>query len=160
MSLSGILTAAKAEMEDVAGMGKVYAYERWAARWGDFLSLFKTTGNKINGWTLSRLATPQRQVTLGEKERAHIILFRGVYGLDDSAATETTFQNQIEAMVETFNEDANENLGGACLTTHPDWGPMDGAVGLQVDKVEKRTFGTVLCHYAECRLCALETVAC
>lgn len=160
MSLSAILAACKTEMSEVSGMGKVYAYERWTANWTNFLNLFKTTGNKINGWMITRIATPQRQETLGEKERAHILLFRGVYGLDDSADTESTFQTQIEAMVTKFNEDANENLGGVCLTTHPDWGPMDGSVGLQVDKVEIRVFGTVLCHYAECRLCATETVPC
>jgi len=160
MSLSTIISKCSTEMAEVSGMGKVYGYERWAAPWTTFLSLFKTTGNKINGWTISRVAAPQRQETLGEKERAHILLFRGVYGLDDSANTEATFQTQIESMVTKFNEDDNENLGGACLTTHPDWGPMSGLVGLQVDKVENRMFGTVLCHYAECRLCAIETVLC
>lgn len=160
MSLSTIVSTCKTQMQAVSGMGKVYTYERWAPEWKDFLSLFKTTANKINGWSISRAATVQRQETLGEKERAHILVFRGVYGLDDSANTESTFQTQIEAMVDKFNEDSNENLGGACLTTHPDWGPMNGLVGLQVDKVENRIFGRVLCHYGECRLCATETVAC
>ena len=160
MSLSSIMTALETEMQAVPGMGNVYTYERWTSQWSNFLNLFKTADNKINGWSMSRIATPQRQETLGEKERAHIIRFAGVYGLDDSAGTEEMFQTQIEAMVDKFNEDDNENLGGVCLTTHPDWGPMDGAVGLQVDKIENRIFGTVLCHYAECRLCAVETVPC
>ena len=160
MSLTAIYTAIKTQMEAVSGMGKVYDYMRWSNNWGTFLTLFKTTGNIVNGWSFGRVSTAQRMESLGAIEQAHIILFRGVYGLDDSAATEKTFQSQIDAMVTKFNLAANEDLGGVCLTINPDWGPMDGAVGLQVDKVDHRLFGTVLCHYAECRLCCIETLEC
>jgi hypothetical protein len=160
MSLTGIYTAIKTQMEAVTGMGIVHDYVRWSADWKRFLDLYKTTGNKINGWAFGRTLLHQRHVSLGAIEQAHVILFRGVYGLDDSAATEKTFQAQIDLMVAKFNLADNEDLGGACLTINPDWGPMDGAVGMQVDKIDHRVFGTVLCHYAEARMCCIETLEC
>lgn len=160
MSLSAIYSAIKTQMQAVSGMGIVHDYVRWTPSWPGFLALYKTTGGIINGWAFGRVAMQQRHASLGAIEQAHVILFRGVYGLDDSAATEKTFQTQIDAMVTKFNDADNEDLGGACLTINPDWGPMDGAVGLQVDRIDHRLFGTVLCHYAECRLCAIETLPC
>ena len=67
------------------------------------------------------------------------------------------FQDHIEDVVSAF--DADETLGGACLSINPDWGPMSDATGLQVTEVQTRVYGTVLCHFAECRLCALETIS-
>lgn len=157
MSEAAIRAAIKSTLESVSGMGTVHDYVRWADNWGDFLSLFKTESNKINGWCFSRVKTPMLQRTIGEVERAYIYTLRGYYGLKDSDATEKTFQALIEAAQEAFLTD--ETLGGACETTRPDSGPMNGAVGLQADIVEIRKFGTVLCHYFEGRLCAVESVS-
>jgi hypothetical protein len=123
------------------------------------LELFRVGGHsdgKINGWTISRKRTATEQATMGEIERAHVFMIRGVYGLKDADATESTFQALIEDIQAAF--EADDTLGGACRTIDPDWGPMSGAVGLQVDLVEPRMFGGVLCHYAECRLCAIEAL--
>lgn len=157
MSLSSIRTQIKTILEGVSGIGIVHDYERWSADWKAFLTLFQDSNDLINGWMFAREKTVQRRVTLGEKEKAHIFRLRGVYGLKDEDATEKTFQDLIESNVAAF--DADETLSGTCLTINPDWGPMDGAVGLQVDLVENRIFGSVLCHYAECRLCAIETIS-
>lgn len=157
MSLATIRAAVKTTLEGVSDIGNVYDYERWAKDWQTFLSLFKDANNVINGWMFSRIATPQRQATLGEKERAHIFALRGIRGLKDEDATEKMFQDHIEDIVSAF--DADETLGGACLSINPDWGPMSGATGLQITEVNNRVFGTVLCHFAEGRLCALETIS-
>ena len=160
MGLADIREQVKRIISGVDGTGVVHDYERWADPWNKFLALFADADKKVNGWMFSRVQTMQRKESLGEIERLHILRFRGFYGVRDRNASEIVFQGVIDRLIDRFNEPDAENLDGACLTTYPDWGPMDGAVGLQVDKVEPRKFGSVLCHYAEARLCAIETVPC
>jgi hypothetical protein len=154
MAYSTILANIKSTVEGVSGIGKVYDYERWAANWGTVLALFKTSNNIIHGWTISRIAFFRQSKSIGDPEIAHIFRIRGVYGLDDSAAAEKTFQGIVNLVADAF--DANMTLSGACLTLAADWGPMANQVGLQVPGIDVRAFGNVLCHHADCRLCALE----
>jgi hypothetical protein len=144
------------QLSQIPGMGIVHGFQRWADTWPKFLDHFKTNEDRIHGWIVTRTRTAQRQTTMGAVERAHVFLIRGVYGLKDDQATELTFQALVDSIVEKFTPDST--LDGACETTHPDWGPMANAAGLQADTVEHRMFGKVLCHYAECRLCAVERV--
>jgi hypothetical protein len=138
----------------VDGMGIVHQYQRMAATWEEFLKCFKHSDGKINGCVITRTSRVSRQITLGQKEVAHVMVLRFYMGLNDTEETETAFQALIDAAVDMFDD--YETLNDTCLTTHPDWGPMSGAVGLQADIVDNRVFGNVLCHFAECRLCALE----
>lgn len=154
MAYSTILSTIKSTIEGVSGIGKVYDYERWAANWGTVLTLYKTTGNIIHGWTISRVSTHRQSLSIGAPEQAHIFRIRGVYGLDDSAGTEKTFQGILNLVAAAF--DANMTLSGACLTLAAEWGPMTGQHGLQIEEVDVRAFGNVLCHHAVCRLCATE----
>lgn len=154
MGYSGILAKIKNTIEGVAGIGKVHDYARWSNQWGDFLTLMKTTGGIIHGYMIQRIAAPSRQVTMGEKEVAHVFQVVGLYGLQDSAASEKTFQGVLDLIVAAF--DSNDNLSGECDTIYPDWGPMADAAGCQISLFENRMFGSVLCHYADLRLCAIE----
>ena len=154
MGYSTILANIKSTVEGVSGIGKVYDYERFAANWGNMLTLFKTTGNIIHGWTISRIGTFRQHRSIGDPEIAHVFRVRGVYGLDDSSATEKTFQGIVNLVADAFDD--NMTLNGACLTLAPDWGPMANQVGLQISEIDIRAFGNVLCHHADCRLCALE----
>lgn len=155
MGYSTILANIKSTAEGVSGIGKVYDYERWAANWSTVLSLFKTTGSIIHGWTISRVGTHRRYNTIArDPERAHVFRLRGVYGLDDSAGSEKTFQGVINLLAQAFDD--NMTLSGACDTLAPEWGPMAGDAGLQIVEVDVRAFGTILCHHADCRLCAIE----
>jgi hypothetical protein len=146
----------------VEGVGVVHQYQRWSSEWKKLLDLFKHTDGdgvqRINGQMITRYATSQRKVTLGEKERAHIFLIRGVYSLKDEEATEHEYQAILERAVNAFDEEENVTLKDTCLTTIPDWGPMADSAGLQIMLVEPRLFGSVLCHYSECRICAIERV--
>jgi hypothetical protein len=140
----------------VNGMGRVHEYQRFASDWSGVLAKFKDPDGRINAWTISRVSSATRQVTIGEVERAHVYGVTGIYGLQDDIASEIDFQALVERAWTAFNDD--ETLNRACVTTHPDWGPMNGAVGLQIDKIEIRMFGNVLCHVADCRLCAVELI--
>ncbi len=154
MAIDTIRDEIRRVLESVNGIGAVHVYERWAKNWNTVLQLFKTDADRFHGWTVSRRSTARRQITLGRKEAAHVFDIRGIYGLHDAGHTELFFQDLLDSIARAF--DADETLAGACATTHPDWGPMNGAVGFQIDEVGVRMFGNVLCHFAECRLCAVE----
>jgi len=123
------------------------------------VELFRDPDNRINGWIITRQQAPQRKVTMGEKERAHIFLLRKIYGHDDEAGSELVFQKHLEDVQNTFDDDDYVDLNDECLTTIPDWGPMSGLAGFQIDNAaDLRLISGILCHYAECRLCAIERV--
>lgn len=157
MSQSARLAEIKSILGGVSGIGTVHDYLRFARHWKDVLAYFKTAGGIINASMISRTSSASMQRTIGETERAHVFSIDSIYGLADASATEKTFQNLIEAQHAAFTAyEATWNLAG--MTSHPDWGPMSGAVGLQIDLIDIRLFGDVLCHYAACRLCVVETV--
>lgn len=156
MSLPAIRERIKAVLAGVSGMGNVHDYERFSADWGKFLALFKDGDDRVNGCMFARSSSGKRQSTLGEKEKYHIFTFRFFRGLMDESATGVEFDDFIDKVEDAF--DADPSLEKTCLTIDPDWGPMSGLTGLQVEVIENRRFGAVLCHYAECRLCVIETV--
>lgn len=158
MSLHDISGQIQAFLSAVDGAGVVHPYQRWADTWSKYLDHFKSDG-RINGWMFCREKTAQRQRTAGELERAHVFVLRKLYGLKDDAGSELVFQQHLEDATAAFSGEAADTLNGTCETISPDWGPMSGAAGLQIDIAETRMFGGVLCHYGECRLCALDTVA-
>lgn len=156
MGLADIREQIKATLSGVSGAGVVHDYERWANTWQKFLDLFKDADDKINGWTLSRIKVAQGMGSFSQIERAHIFRLQKVYGLKDGDESGIVFEDHLQAVVDAF--DADDTLGGTCTTCTPNWGPMEGLTGLQIEKAEARTFGSVLCHYGECRLCAIEFV--
>lgn len=144
MSLSTIRAEIKSILEGVSGVGtKVYDYERWAKTWEDYLELFKSNG-LIKGWTITRAATPEVSTTPSTNMRTHTFVIRGYYSLDDSAATEKTFQDIIEGIATAFR--AKPRLNGKAFSSSP----------LQVDLVGSVMFGSVLCHFCELRLLVQE----
>ena len=156
MSEASIRARIKERLESVDGIGIVHDYERWAMNWNDILDKFKTPSNRYHGWMISRTQRTPKQSSVCGIEVAHTFRIRGIYALDDAAASEKTFQSLIDNISLAF--DADETLNGTCLTTHPDFGPLAGTAGLIVDQIDMRMFGNVLCHYAECRLGAVEKV--
>ena len=153
MSLPQIREQIKAILSGVPGIGVVHDYERLAIDWSKFLERYKDRDERINGCAFAREKWQERQETLGETEIAHVFVFRRIMGMKDDQATGITFDDHLEDMRRAFRN--NQTLNGTCLTIDPDWGPMAGAIGLQGDVIEPRMFGNVLCHVAECRLCAI-----
>ena len=157
MALKDIREQIAAILAAVDGVGVVHQYQRATlGDWGKFLNRFQDSDGRINTVMITRTATAQRKITLGEKELAYVFALRFYYGMKDDDATEHIFQELLEDSREAFNDGDAETLNGTCRTTIPDWGPMAGAAGLQINEVDARMFGGVLCHFAECRLCALE----
>jgi hypothetical protein len=153
MSESAIRTQVAAIVNGVTNIGKVYDYERWAADWSTFISLFKTTISgtaQIRGWEIGRRGFSEKQVAIGtpygQNEKRHIFFIRGYLGLDDSAATEKIFNGLIEAISDAFRN--NWTLNDTAL--NHEW--------IQADIIEMRMFGSVLCHYCELSLAVCEEI--
>lgn len=142
----------------VSGIGVIHSYNRWAINWSDILDRFKDADGKINTVMFARTGWKKRIVGVGANqpyERAHIFGFCCLMGLNDGQATGETFDTLLSNIEEAF--DNNYTLNGTCMTTTPGWGPMEGLSGMQVDLIEERMLGkSILCHYADLRLCAIE----
>jgi hypothetical protein len=67
-------------------------------------------------------------------------------GVDDAAQSEKTFNALVEAAAAAFRSD--RTLGGTAL----------GHDFIQVDALDTRSFGGVLCHYAELSLTVYEHI--
>ncbi len=137
----------------VDGVGVVHQYERLATDWKKFLDLYKDPHGKINGWSITRQKTPQKMLTFDQDvTREYLFIIRGIYGLQDEAASELVFQDTIEAICEAFRN--NDDLNGTCSTTTSN----QDISGIQVEVAENRSIGGVLCHYCELHLYAQEDV--
>ena len=139
MSLSTIRDRIKTVLEGVSGIGVVHDYERWSANWTDMLAHYQKNG-KLNGWAISRRATPEEWATMPVVERSHEFHISGIYSLNDAAASEKAFQDLVEAVAAALRNDPN--LGGTCIEAGP----------VNVEVVEPRMFGSVLCHYCLIKL--------
>ena len=157
MSLADIREQIKVLLSGVSGIGIVHDYERWAAEWPKFLDLYKVEATgKLNGWTISRKKTPKSLLAKGGiSTRTHHIMIRGIYGLKDSDASELVFQEIIEAIVAEFAK--HDTLNATCFTCSATDNAPGDEDGIQVDLVENRSFGGVLCHYAELSLFVQES---
>ncbi len=154
MSLPAIREQIKVVLSGVPGIGIIHDRERFAADWGTFLNLFKDAEGRVNGCMFSRDLRRREQQTMGETEAAHVFVIRRFMGMNDAEESGIVFDNHLEELADAF--DGNETLNNTCRTINPDWGPMAGAVGPQIEISEIRMVGSVLCHYAECRLCVIE----
>lgn len=158
MPIADIREQIKVIISGVPGIGVVHDHQRLANEWNKYLALFQDTETgKINGCMLQYEKCPNQQRTIGDVELAHIWVIRKITGLRDDADTEIEFNKNVEDLQAALRNPETLN-SGAC-TTAPDWGPMAGSVGAQLEISETRIFGNVLCHYAELRLCVAETIA-
>lgn len=160
MSVPAMREQIKAILSGVSGIGIVHDYNRLATDWNKMLERFKDADGKINTVMFAREKMLKRVTTMGSsapREKAQIFLMRVIMGLNDAQETGIAFDALLTAIEEKF--DSHVTLNSTCRTTRPDWGPMAGQPGIQIDMIESRLFGSVLCHYAELRLCALEDVA-
>ncbi|MDY7034558.1 MAG: hypothetical protein SV375_00120 [Thermodesulfobacteriota bacterium] len=155
MTIEAITGQIAAILAAADGEAVVHQYQRLATVKNDFVDLFKGSDDKIHAWTITRIKTASQKET-SLTEFAHVFAVRGYYGLKDADATELVYQEIIEDVVAAFDNEDAETLNDSCLTINPDWGPMAGAIGLQVDVLEARMFFGVLCHFADCRLGVIE----
>jgi len=155
MSQAAIREQIKVILTGVSGIGVVHEYERLAIDWKTVLDRFKDAAGRINGCMFRRQRMAKRTITIGQnKERVHVYAVRLIMGLNDAQATGLAFDDLLDAAEKAF--DANPTLNGTCRSLSPEWGPMAGASGAQIEISEDRIFANILCHYGELHLAVVE----
>lgn len=127
-------------LEEVAGIGLVHPYERYAATEQKLKALY-VTGEQLEGWFVRRLSTSVTAPALKARIVIHRWRIRGYMALADADMSEIAFDERIEAIRAKFDE--STSLGGVCETTH-----VDGLAGIQLDESAPVMFAGVLCHGA------------
>lgn len=140
-TLAQIRAAIKAKLEAVATIGTVHDYERFSKRDAEFQALYKTS-NTIKGWNIRRVSTREARLAVGRYQVFHRWRIRGYMALDDSAASEKTFDTLIEAVKDAFR--ADETLSGLVK----DLLESEQQFGIQVEDSGPVMFAGVLCHGA------------
>lgn len=133
--------AIAAKLASVANIGVVHEYERYAKDEANFRALY-AVGDRLSGWHIRRTA---RRETAVFNEVLTTWEIRGFMALEDAAATELLFDEQIDRILDAWR--ADPTLGGAVLY------PRDeaGAVPALVDSGPAMFCG-VLCHAARLQL--------
>lgn len=137
-----ILSDIKTNMLAVTNIGNVHDYVRWHKDWPQMLTMFKVTTPvaALKFWDISRIATPEQNKVSKENARQYSFRIRGFMSLDDSAATEKTFQELLEAVCTKFRN--KPTFSGTVVDVQP----------VQINSVSHAMVGDVLCHMAECTL--------
>jgi len=139
-----IASALKVRVEAVANVGLVHSFVRWSAHWNDLLAQYKSTISgtpQIRGWYITREeVTSAGNAPFGSVHRRHLFVVRGLMGVDDSANTETTFQELLDLVMDAI--DVPKDAGAASV--------IDYSIGdSEARVIEHRDYGGVLCHYCE-----------
>jgi len=119
MAWSSIVSALATRIDAVTGVNGVYQYLRWskdAAGTDGWRTLFVTSG-VMQTWMLTR--TRQTSSICEDDDNRyrvrHDVEVQAFYALDDSAATETTFNGLVSAVCADLRT-GDRTLGGACVT--------------------------------------------
>jgi hypothetical protein len=138
MSDEAIRLKIKEVIERVSGVGIVHEYERWTIDWNKFITIFKDpASSKIIGWEITRQAAPGIYIAHGQEEISAAYIIHGFMGLQDADRTDIKFNALIELIRDQFRIDWT--MGGL----------NPGPQGFNVQLIDVRTFGSVLCHYCE-----------
>jgi len=149
MSYSTVITQIDIVLKSATGVvaGNVYKYDRLSKNWGEYLSSFKDdTNSVIHGYTITRVNWEEIREANYSNKRTTKWIIRGYYSLGGSGSTETTFQGIIDNIATKFASDPR--LNSTVLSVE----------SFNLDILEARTFGDVLCHYAEMSLTTLSQI--
>lgn len=155
-----------AKLLAVPGTGVIHTYERQAVDLKKFIDLFLWTvppvdpdadppapvKKEVRGWEITRRAVPEHR--RGAVFRHHEMVLKGYLGLRDADATSVELQETVDAICAAFRT-ADPPAGAA-------WGYYNGddaeASPCQVERIDDRMFGGVLCHCAEIALSVTERI--
>ena len=125
----------------ITGIGQVYDYERFARDWSTFLAFFKNPAMNppvILGWEITKNGIGITKVA--QKFRlSHNFVIKGYLGVNDAGKSDVLFNALILVIVQALLDAKLPGPGGSAIAMP------------QVDRIEPREFGAVLCHYAEIR---------
>lgn len=143
----------KTILAEVEGIGSVHGYARFAKESARYLELFKHTDGKINAWEITRRAVSEHK--RGAFFRHHQIVLHGYMGLQDEVASEEAFQELADAVCAAFRV-------ADPVTDPASWDYRNGddpeASCAQVEVIDVRMFGNVLCHHAQILISVTEWI--
>lgn len=149
-----IIVDIKARLSALQNIGQVHDYFRWNKESAAFLNLFAYTvlggSQHIRGWEFTRSAATEHK--RGAFFRHHKFKITGYMSLKDSDATDKTFQQLVDNICETFRAAGSGTTWDYRDGDNPENSPA------QADVIDVRTFGSVLCHYAEINLSVTERI--
>jgi len=152
MSYQTIRDQVKIILESVTNIGNVHDYIRSTVFWNDFFTKHKDT-NQILTWEISRISTAEEvwsvQNAAGSEPNfhdTHSIVIVGHMSLQDSTATEKTFQDLVTAIQTKFRQ--NNDLNGTVIIPKQ----------LQVKSVGHANYAGILVHRAVLTYEAIERV--
>lgn len=148
-TVASVRTAIKNKVAAVSNIGTVNDYERYSKNASELIAQYTATisgSRQLRGWNIRLTKTKKAApASAGPVVVTHTWGIRGYMALDDSAASEKTFDNLVEAVSDAFDED--ETIGGAVDSV-----VVDDIAGIQVDENIPVLFAGVLCHSAKLRL--------
>lgn len=142
----------KTKLLTVAGIGLVHDYERQVIDLAKFILLFKDAAGKICGTEITRRAVPEHKA--GAFFRHHQLLLKSYMGLQDATASSKTFQVLVDDICAKFR--VADPPANAPWDYHN--GDNPAAAPAQVEIINDRMFGSVLCHCAEISLSVTERI--
>ena len=132
-------------LETVTDIGEVHDFVRSTYFWDEFFTAHKNSqnGGQILTWEITRTATAQELWGVGgvvdNYKRTHSFTLIGRMSLQDSSATEKTFQALVDAVQDKFVGDFD--LNGTIL-------PVDPPNEIQIKSVGHASFAGILVHQA------------
>lgn len=149
---SAIASDIKAKLITVPGTGIIHTYERQVAQMAKFIELFKDPAGKICGWEITRRAVQEHQ--RGAVARHHQMVIHGYMGLQDATASSIVFQDLCDEICDLFRT-ATPPPGSTWEYRNgdePDKTPP------QIELINDRMFGPVLCHHAVISISVTERI--
>ncbi len=137
MALANNIQAVKTILEGVGGVANVYDRVRNWQTEKQFLDGARTAGGGVQCWFITREATTAEDRGARLTARRHTLAVHGYAGVEDAAASETSFQALVESAVAALG--ADRKLKGTARHSRP----------AQVRAVDFRILSNVLCHHAE-----------
>lgn len=151
VTLAQIREAIRARVAAVADIGKVNDYERYADQMSALKTLYVAAisgADQLRGWHIRRVRKVETYIDLDRWVVLNHWQIRGFMALDDSAGSEKTFDNLVEAVCDTFDTTP-------ILVAEPNYAEVildEEAAGVQVPESGPVMFAGVLCHSARLTL--------
>ena len=141
MSYTTILAQLKVLLDAVTGIGTTFDYFRLSRDEQILKATFVSSG-KLHAWIITRDQAPGENLTTRHTLRNHSFDIYGYYAIDDTNASEKTFQQLCDTVMNKLDEDDNIALVTNVYVIAPS----------QLVSFEPVMFCDVLCHRAIIRI--------
>ncbi len=142
-----VRTAIVAQLQTVTGIGRVHAYQRYAANNKALADCYVQDG-QLRGWFVRRLSVQEKTGTRNRNVEISRWLLRGYLAVSDEQQSELEFDGVIDGIRAAFR--AEQPLAGAAVWTRAT--DANGQAGIALTESAPVLFAGVLCHAASCSL--------